>query len=487
MLEKIKKYIENISIEKKISIGFFTIFLSSFLTTSIIFNLSSFELAKKAKKDYIDNQSSLLIVTLTPYIKGNNIKNIENILKTYKENDKIDTIIVYKNSKEIASYYSNNTKTLIQKIPTADFAKTYAIITDKTEIGEIYIHFDLSSYFYYYFNNSNIILILLLFVFLSGLFFIRKIKEKIVIPIKTLTDASRHILDHNDFNISIAKTSNDEIGLLTDTFNKLVNQIRSNEYKMMYEAEILENKIKERTKTINEQRLKAEELKEELQNYIFIFHHDLRTPLINLESFSSIIEENLKELEPNCIGLNGNNESFKEIYFSINVLHENVYYIKEMFQSILNFTKINNATITKIVFKPKTVIEEIKNNNNINFPLSLVGIPDEIESSKDVFVNIMQLLIHNAYKYLKKDEPQYIEIGYYEKEDSMFFYVKDNGIGIPEIEQKKIFELFRKGRHSDKTSLGMGLPYAKAWAKRINGDITVVSKEKVGSTFTVKI
>lgn len=79
-----------------------------------------------------------------------------------------------------------------------------------------------------------------------------------------------------------------------------------------------------------------------------------------------------------------------------------------------------------------------------------------------------------------------IDFGYTKNEDELEFYVKDSGIGIPEEQQKIIFERFRQVElESTKTieGSGLGLSIAKAYTELLGGKIWMESEEGVGSQF----
>lgn len=68
--------------------------------------------------------------------------------------------------------------------------------------------------------------------------------------------------------------------------------------------------------------------------------------------------------------------------------------------------------------------------------------------------------------------------------------VKDTGIGIPAVQLPKVFDRFwqaDQSRSPDRGGSGLGLAIAQAIVKRHKGSLTVNSREKMGSCFTVKL
>jgi signal transduction histidine kinase len=64
--------------------------------------------------------------------------------------------------------------------------------------------------------------------------------------------------------------------------------------------------------------------------------------------------------------------------------------------------------------------------------------------------------------------------------------VKDEGIGIPEAEQKNLFDKFYRAKNTANIQgTGLGLNIVKRYVELLNGDITFVSRQNEGTTFTV--
>ena len=102
--------------------------------------------------------------------------------------------------------------------------------------------------------------------------------------------------------------------------------------------------------------------------------------------------------------------------------------------------------------------------------------------------NVFYNLIDNAVKYTKK-VPE-IVVGSKDTERGLLIWVKDNGIGINQLEQKKIFDkLYRvpTGNVHDVKGFGLGLSYVKAIADKHKAEVKVKSKLGQGSIFEILI
>jgi len=111
--------------------------------------------------------------------------------------------------------------------------------------------------------------------------------------------------------------------------------------------------------------------------------------------------------------------------------------------------------------------------------------------SGDVIINtdreklnaVLTNLVKNAIKYTPEGS---IELGYRKDDETIKFYVKDTGIGIPENRHQAIFERFIQADVNHKMTqqgAGLGLSISKAYVEMLNGKIWVESQAGIGSTF----
>jgi len=109
-----------------------------------------------------------------------------------------------------------------------------------------------------------------------------------------------------------------------------------------------------------------------------------------------------------------------------------------------------------------------------------------LKADKMHFSNLIYNLLDNANKYSPR-KPQ-IHISTSDIENGILIRVKDNGIGISKVNQKKIFEkLYRvpTGDVHNVKGFGLGLSYVKFVVEKHGGTISVESEVNKGSIFTV--
>ena len=212
-----------------------------------------------------------------------------------------------------------------------------------------------------------------------------------------------------------------------------------------------------------------------------IIAHDLRNPLFALEEVIYLFQDEhltIEALRKNMIALNENLENNK--FLLENLLQWS--YIQLGYSPIrlelVDLEKISKETILlyKGVADKKKISIQITNKNN-----------QFRKADEGVIRLILRNLISNAIKFTPKKGK--IEISYGKEKSLSFITVKDNGIGIPKNKLEFFFtqsqvEKNTRGTEGEGGS-GIGLTLCKDFAKRMNGKMTVKSKDKEGSSFTM--
>lgn len=111
-----------------------------------------------------------------------------------------------------------------------------------------------------------------------------------------------------------------------------------------------------------------------------------------------------------------------------------------------------------------------------------------IVTDKLLLKQLMTILFDNAVKYT--EEEGQIQFVISATERNLYLIVSDDGIGIPAVDKKKIFDRFYrvdKARTRQKGGFGLGLSLAKQIVDALKGTITVKDNKPSGTTFEVKI
>lgn len=127
----------------------------------------------------------------------------------------------------------------------------------------------------------------------------------------------------------------------------------------------------------------------------------------------------------------------------------------------------------------------LKKGQKINYNTSLAE-SQMVKTDRNVIKNILINLFSNASKYSGESDPIDVDVSF--NDDTFKVAIKDYGIGIPKEEQKQLFNrFFRAGNVTNIEGTGLGLNIVKKYLSLINGEITFVSEQHKGTTFTIEI
>jgi signal transduction histidine kinase len=166
--------------------------------------------------------------------------------------------------------------------------------------------------------------------------------------------------------------------------------------------------------------------------------------------------------------------------------------LSRLIDNFLTFSRMerNRARFDFARVEPRTIVEAAMESIGDRFPVECridSGLPP-LYADADALVTVLLNLLDNAYKYT--GDNRRIELYAYSRAGRVYFEVKDNGIGIGEREQEKIFRRFyqvdrRLTRQAG--GVGLGLSIVEFIVKSHRGEIAVASRPGAGSTFTVSL
>ncbi len=260
-------------------------------------------------------------------------------------------------------------------------------------------------------------------------------------------------------------------------------QIRTDELEQAVNRLLATNKeVEDREKKLAVALSKEKELNELKSRFVSMASHEFRTPLSTIMSSASLISKYTKE------------EHNEKRAKHVNRIKSAVVNLTGILNDFLSLSKIEEGKVevkkseVEVEGLCKLVIEEVKgllkNGQTIQH-----SIDDEVNSlltDERILKNVLFNLISNAIKYSKAEGEISCHIS--KIENGVCFNIKDNGIGIPEEEQKHLFErFFRASNVENIQGTGLGMSIVKRYVELLGGDISFESALGKGTTFTVNI
>ncbi|MGX7029888.1 sensor histidine kinase [Vagococcus zengguangii] len=210
--------------------------------------------------------------------------------------------------------------------------------------------------------------------------------------------------------------------------------------------------------------------------------HELKTPITSIVGFTeTILDESLPS------------DTQKEF---IKIIDKEGKRLNQLVNRILELLKTQHQ-LTEVAIVWKDISEVIKEEMIIYHPLIqakylkidlISSLQSTYEVSEQYFQPIIKNLLENAIHY--SIESGDINLKLTETSKSIVFSIQDNGIGIAEVDQQRIFEKFyRVGESRDRKNggTGLGLSIVQNCVEQLNGQITLESKVNQGATFIVTI
>jgi PAS domain S-box-containing protein len=163
-----------------------------------------------------------------------------------------------------------------------DYLEGYQIIQQKgAPLGLLYLKVDLEEMYSQLWKFVFIGIFLIAGSLLMAAILSRILEKCITEPILALERKARIISEQKDFKIRAEKYSNDEVGALTDAFNLMLNEIQSQNFAITSFNLNLEQKVRERTAALQEQKDFIETIINSSVDLIAVFDCDLNYIMVN--------------------------------------------------------------------------------------------------------------------------------------------------------------------------------------------------------------
>jgi len=238
----------------------------------------------------------------------------------------------------------------------------------------------------------------------------------------------------------------------------------------------------------------------EMENFLYITTHDLRSPLVNIQGFSQNLERYIDELRK-ALPLESLGPEVREslgrltgdsIPTALKFVLASSRNMDTLISALLKVSRVGRVEMQPQTLEMNGLIKKIA--ASLSFQLEEAGgsirtgpLPPctaDASAVTQIFAN----LLDNAIKYRAPERPLLIKVTGEVKAGMVLYTVADNGSGIPENDLQRIWNVFyRAGKSTVKHGEGIGLPMAKRLLEKNGGSIRAGSEEGKGSVFYIEL
>ncbi len=298
--------------------------------------------------------------------------------------------------------------------------------------------------------------------------------EEIVSQNEILHKQTLQIIEKNNE----IQAQNEELTAQNDQITLQRENLRMAEHKLKEINEQLEVLVEQRTKKLEETIQKLDKTVSELDRFVYSASHDLSAPL---KSVLGLVQIARMEKEPERIL-----EYYNHIEYSVQKLDRVIRSMVEFSRNYhldvhtrnFNFHDLVDEVLRELAFWPDARKISFKNT---------VAKESALKSDSQRIKVVLHNLISNSVKYADFTKPDsYIHIDFHQNGAGSTIIISDNGMGIEQERQSRIFEMYYRATDRSHGS-GLGLFIVKEIILKLGGTIDVKSSLGYGSIFVINI
>jgi PAS domain S-box-containing protein len=241
------------------------------------------------------------------------------------------------------------------------------------------------------------------------------------------------------------------------------------------------------------------EKNKELENYVYVTSHDLRSPLVNIQGFSTRLKKHTDKIGE-LVSVSEFDQTTKDsldelikqkIPHTLEYIFNSVGKMERMLNSLLQISRTGRVAmniqqikmhglISKVIHTVEYQLQELK---------AIVDIQDlpDCYGDEAMLNQLFSNIITNAIKYRDDQRQLKISISGVSRYKKVLYRIMDNGIGIPKEHLEKIWYVFYRVDNRNVPGDGIGLSVVKRIVEKHQGRIWVESTERYGTTFFIEL
>lgn len=325
---------------------------------------------------------------------------------------------------------------------------------------------------------SGAALLALLLAILAGV-----LRNQISKPLAELTRATEAMAAGADTEQRAALSLRaDELGALAASFRQMVSRVADREMDLRELNAGLEKRVDERTTELQQALEREKELGEMKSRFVSLVSHEFRTPLGVILSATDVLQRYFERLPPEKrerhLGMIFNSTK------SLAALIEEVLLLGRVEEGRMSF-KPEPLDLEKLC---RALSDELRSATGGACPIHFQAETslDGAVSDESLLRHILSNLLSNACKYSEPGSPMRFTVA--RAGDSARFVIADQGIGIPEADQARLFTSFTRGSNvGQRLGTGLGLVVVRRCVELHGGALDIHSAPDRGTTVTVTL
>ncbi len=234
----------------------------------------------------------------------------------------------------------------------------------------------------------------------------------------------------------------------------------------------LESRVAERTEEL-------QRMVEEMEAFSYSVSHDLRSPLRSLAGYAEALQEDYAdELPP---GARQYCEKIVRAARRMDNLTQDVLAYTRVTRCEMEITPIDLDSLLNEVIEQYPILVSSAGSIRIHRPLGCVK--GHVASLIQCFSN----LLGNAVKFVPEGKTPHVDVRMTSEGSRRRIWVKDNGVGIDQADQARIFRMFERAAGKKVPGTGIGLAIVKKAVERMGGAVGVTSSIGHGAEFWIEL
>jgi signal transduction histidine kinase len=353
----------------------------------------------------------------------------------------------------------------------------HPIVSEGEQLGTVHLAYSLDELYNDVARYALIAVVVLVLSVLVAMAAGRGIQRSITRPVARLADAAKAVSQQQNYAVRVEPTgSDDELGLLVDTFNEMLARICVREADVEAGNQRYERLTEELEQRVTQRTAELEATNRELEAFTYSVSHDLRAPLRRIDGFAKLLVDEYNAELPD------------EARHYLGRVRDGARQMGLLVDDLLNLARLGRQDVKLQVAGLSTIVQRVtaslqRDAEGRDIEWQIQPLPF-VECDPALIEVVFTNLISNAMKYTRPRARAVIHVGSIEQNGHPVIYVRDNGVGFSMKYADKLFGVFQRlHRAEDFEGTGVGLATVQRILHKHAGTIWAEAELDKGACF----